>query len=515
MKTHLPTLYRRHRILALAVLLTLLLRLVYGLVVFDRIADRFSWRQDDEYPYIASTLVSAGKYAVSEDSPPTMKRLPVHPLFLAGIYALFGESALAVRIVQSFVCAATCILVYLTAREVSSRRVAQIAAFLFAIYPNSILYSARALSETTYTFLLSLFCFGVVRMFKSPRVRTALAAGIPFGLLVLTKSTAILLPPFLLLALLSRHHRRNLWRVVGNVVLIMLVAALFLLPWAIRNHRISGKVVVLSTWGGAPFYHGYYVATHLATGYGSTNLDREAALEARRLIRERYTPTGQTVDEYYEDRIAYSLVWEEIQARPLYSAWIFVRNLLLAWFLTYGRLTTAVSLLVHVPLLLFSLAGLMIMYRHDRQVWLRSVPLLLILVYYNLIHAVIYPHVRYLFPAIATVATILAAYGIWRLWPLAHSLFFRASGRFRRALQLLLRPNLDIGAHPPVQARRLFVQLDIDGIDHVAADGRRLGRDAHHLTLDLGVERFYVDDRRLTHGHAGHVSLAEVGRLDP
>ncbi|MGD8626932.1 MAG: glycosyltransferase family 39 protein, partial [Anaerolineae bacterium] len=332
--------------------------------------------------------------------------------------------------VQSFVCAATCILIYLTAGEVSSRRAAVIAAFLFAIYPNSILYSARALSETTYTFLLSLFCFGLVRMFKSPRVRTAIAAGIPFGLLVLTKGTTILLPPFLLLALLSRHYRRNLGRVVGSLVLITLVAALFLLPWGVRNHRISGKVVVLSTWGGAPFYHGYYVATHLATGYGSTNLDREAALEARRLIRERYTPTGQAIDEYHEDRLAYSLVWQKIRARPLYSAWIFLRNLPLAWFLTYGRLTTAVSLFVHVPLLLLSLVAIVIMYRRDRQAWIRSLPLLLILVYFNLAHAVIYPHVRYMFPAIATIATILAAYGIWRLWPLAHSLFLQGRWPF-------------------------------------------------------------------------------------
>jgi len=275
----------------------------------------------------------------------------------------------------------------------------------------------------------------LVRMFKSPRVRTAIAAGIPFGLLVLTKGTAILLPPFLLLTLLSRHYRRNLWRVVGNLVLVMLVAAVFLLPWTARNYRISGKVVVLSTWGGAPFYHGYYVATHLATGYGSTNLDREAALEARRLIRERYTPTGQAVDEYYEDRIAYSLVWEKIRARPLYSAWIFLRNVPLAWFLTYGRLTTVVSLLVHVPLLFFSLAGIVMMYRRDHPTWIRALPLLLILAYFNLVHAVIYPHVRYMFPAIATVATILAAYGIWRLWLLAHALFLQRRWPFSRGTQ--------------------------------------------------------------------------------
>jgi 4-amino-4-deoxy-L-arabinose transferase-like glycosyltransferase len=422
MKAHLQTLHRRHGFLALAVLLTLLLRLVYGLFVFEQIADRFSWRLDDGYPYIAYTLVSAGKYAVSEDSLPTMKRLPVHPLFLAGIYALFGRSALAVRIVQSFFCALTCILVYLTAREVSGYRVARIAALIFACYPNSILYSARALSETTYTFLLGLFCFALVKMFKSPRVRNSIAAGIPFGLLVLTRGTTILLPPFLQLTLLSHYYRQRWRRIVGSTALVALMAVLFLLPWSIRNYRLSGKLVVLSSWGGAPFYHGYYVATHLAIGYGSTNLDQEAAQEARRLIRERYASTGQVVDEYYEDRIAYSLVWERVKARPLYSSWVFLRNLFITWFLTYGQLTTVVSFLVHVPLLLFSVGAIVVMCRQDRHTLSRALPLLLVLAYFNLFHAVIYPHVRYMFPAIATVATILAAYGVRHFWSLANSL---------------------------------------------------------------------------------------------
>ena len=102
---------KRYGLLALAVTLTLAVRLVYGLLVFERIADRFSWRSDDEYSDIAYTLLTSGKYAVSEDAPPTMKRLPLHPLILAGIYRLFGRSAVAVCIFQSLLCAATCVVI--------------------------------------------------------------------------------------------------------------------------------------------------------------------------------------------------------------------------------------------------------------------------------------------------------------------------------------------------------------------------------------------------------------------
>jgi len=419
MKTTLHVLRKRYGLLALAVALTLLVRLVYGLVVFEHIADRYSWRLDDEYSDIAYTLITSGKYAVSETSPPTMKRLPLHPLILAGVYAVFGRSLVAVRIFQSLLCAITCAMVYLTAREVANERVAGIASLIFAFYPNSILYSARTLSETTYFLLLSIFCLALVRWFKAPGVWTSMASGLSFGTLMLTKSTTVLLPLFLLLTLLSAHYRKRLWRVISGIVLMVFVAALVMSPWVIRNYKLTGRVIVLSTWGGAPFYHGYYLATHLSDGCRGFRLDHEAAKEARHLVRERYTPIGEPIDEYYQDRIAYSLVWERIMARPLYSFWIFLRNMFLTWFLTYGRMTTIVSFFVHVPMLSLAAYAILVMLRRDPCAWIKMLPLGLICTYFNLFHAVVYPHVRYMSPVIGTIVTILVAYGISHLMSLA------------------------------------------------------------------------------------------------
>ena len=419
MKTTLHVLRKRYDLLALAVALTLLVRLVYGLVVFEHIADRYSWRLDDEYSDIAYTLITSGKYAVSETSPPTMKRLPLHPLILASVYAVFGRSLVAVRIFQSLLCAITCAMVYLTAREVANERVAGIASLIFAFYPNSILYSARTLSETTYFLLLSIFCLALVRWFKVPGVWTSIASGVSFGTLMLTKSTTVLLSLFLLLTLLSAHYRKRLWRVISGIVLMVFVAALVMSPWVIRNYKLTDRVIVLSTWGGAPFYHGYYLATHLSDGCRGFRLDHEAAKEARHLVRERYTPIGEPIDEYYQDRIAYALVWERIMARPLYSFWIFLRNMFLTWFLTYGRMTTIVSFFVHVPLLSLAAYAFLVMLRRDPCAWIKMLPLGLICIYFNLFHAVVYPHVRYMSPVVGTIVTIFVAYGISHLISLA------------------------------------------------------------------------------------------------
>lgn len=421
MKSVFEVLWKRYGFLTLAVALTLLVRITYGLVIFEHIADRFSWRGDDQYSDLAHTISTSGKYAVSETSLPTMKRLPVHPLLLAGVYTVFGRSLVAARIFQCLLCAITCVMVYFTAREVANKRVAGIACLLFAFYPNSILYSARTLSETTYSFLLSIFSFTLVKQFKSLDVRMSIATGLASGVLMLTRSTSILLPPFLFLILLSAHYRRAVWRVIGCIVLAVFVAAIVLSPWVIRNYRLTGKFIPLSTWGGIPFYQGYYLTTHLLDGRSGLELDYDAGREAKRLVRERYTPVGQAVDEYYQDRIAYSLVWEKILTRPFSSAWAFLRNIPLAWFLTYGRLTTIVSFLVHIPLLLLAIYAAFTMSKLDVHTWVKALPLVLVCAYFNLFHAVVYPHARYTSPVTGTIVTVLGAYGVAHLISLVSS----------------------------------------------------------------------------------------------
>jgi 4-amino-4-deoxy-L-arabinose transferase-like glycosyltransferase len=421
MKAVLQILWKRQGCLTLAVALTLLVRLVYGLVIFEHIADHFSWRGDDQYSDLAYTISISGKYAVSETSLPTMKRLPIHPLLLAGVYTVFGRSLVAARIFQCLLCAITCVMVYFTTREVTTKRVAGIASLLFAIYPNSILYSARTLSETTYSFFLSIFSLALVKQFKSLDLRMSVVTGLSYGVLMLTKSTTILLPPFLFLILLSAHYRRTLWRVVSCIVLAVFVAAIVLSPWAIRNYRLTDEFVPLSTWGGLPFYQGYYLTTHLLDGRSGRELDYEAGQEAKRLVRERYTPVGQPIDEFYQDRIAYSLVWEKILARPLSSAWAFLRNIPLAWFLTYGRLTTIVSFFVHIPLLLLATYAVFTMSKLDVHAWIKALPLVLVCAYFNLFHAVVYPHARYMAPVTGAIVTGLGAYGIAHLISLVSS----------------------------------------------------------------------------------------------
>lgn len=68
---------------------------------------------------------------------------PLYPLFLSGVYFLFGEGYWPVRIVQGALSALSCVVVYLLTRPVLNAQTAKLASFLCAIYPFFIFFSLQ------------------------------------------------------------------------------------------------------------------------------------------------------------------------------------------------------------------------------------------------------------------------------------------------------------------------------------------------------------------------------------
>src|SRR5205809_2046823 len=68
------------------------------------------------YAQLARNLLEQHVYSDAAEAPynPTLIRLPGYPLFLAGVYALFGHhNNTAVRIIQALIDTATCALIAL------------------------------------------------------------------------------------------------------------------------------------------------------------------------------------------------------------------------------------------------------------------------------------------------------------------------------------------------------------------------------------------------------------------
>ena len=118
-----------------------------------------------QYDNIAVNILSGNGLSEVFDGPrvPTSKRPPIYPLFLAGIYAIFGHNYFAVKVIQAIIGGIFCIVVFFIAYTVyADKRIAIISSFLTAIYRpfiSGITYyggPARLLSEYLYMFILGI-----------------------------------------------------------------------------------------------------------------------------------------------------------------------------------------------------------------------------------------------------------------------------------------------------------------------------------------------------------------------
>jgi 4-amino-4-deoxy-L-arabinose transferase-like glycosyltransferase len=200
----------------------------------------------------------------------TAYRLPGPSLVWAGCYAVFGHRHAVVRVVHCLVGAATIALVYLIGRQTFGWPVGLLAAAAFTVWPFSLLYSTELLSEPLGTFWLLAYVAASLEFAARPGPGRAVAAGLLLGLALLTRGNIVLLLPLTLLWGAVQFWRQP--RAMAWALAIPLFAVATLVPWTVRNYRVFGTFVPLSTGSGDvllgshnrlvvtdPDYYGYWV----------------------------------------------------------------------------------------------------------------------------------------------------------------------------------------------------------------------------------------------------------------
>ncbi|MEW6750969.1 MAG: glycosyltransferase family 39 protein [Candidatus Latescibacterota bacterium] len=174
-------------------------------------------------------------------------RPPFYPCFLALVYGSLGYSHGAVRVVQACVGAGTALLVWDLGRRLMPAA-ALTAGLLAALYGPLVSSSYEVMSETWFTFLgvLSLSRLARATRGQDPGRDRLLLGGCAVGLAALTRPVGLLLlPAFALPAVLAGGRqgiRRTAWVAVG--------LACVMAPWTLRNWRVHGAIVPLTTQGG-------------------------------------------------------------------------------------------------------------------------------------------------------------------------------------------------------------------------------------------------------------------------
>ena len=120
-------------------------------------------------------------FAVDGIASPYYFRTPGYPLFLAGLYAMFGHWPPAVYAAQVVLHGLSVVLLFLLARACLDRRVAALSACLVAVFPVLLMYIPMVLSEILSAFLVSLSLWLILAYTRRERGWILLVAGAVMG----------------------------------------------------------------------------------------------------------------------------------------------------------------------------------------------------------------------------------------------------------------------------------------------------------------------------------------------
>ncbi|HSE16051.1 MAG TPA: glycosyltransferase family 39 protein [Pyrinomonadaceae bacterium] len=195
------------------------------------------------YSQIARNVLEQHIYSHDAQAPytPSIIRLPGYPLFLVGIYALFGHgNNTAVRLVQAVLDTITCLLVAWVVFEWSRKHwAAMMALALAAVCPFTAIYVATILTEVPTNFLAVAMVLTATFAFKATtRAFTWwIVTGLIAGLAVLFRPDSGLFAAAigltLVLSSLRRFREATLYATIFS-----LAFCLVLVPWTIRNRRV-------------------------------------------------------------------------------------------------------------------------------------------------------------------------------------------------------------------------------------------------------------------------------------
>jgi 4-amino-4-deoxy-L-arabinose transferase-like glycosyltransferase len=183
------------------------------------------------------------------DTGPTAWMTPLFPMFLAGIFRIFGSYTfhawLAVVLFNILCCSAAVVPLYLIGKRLGGKSLGAGAAWLWAIFPNAILLPVESMWDASLSALIAVtILWATFALDDSPRFRNWCMYGLLWSVALMTNATLGALLPFLLAWLAYRAHKIDpQW--VAKIAATIGIVVLCCVPWTIRNYSAFHTFVPL------------------------------------------------------------------------------------------------------------------------------------------------------------------------------------------------------------------------------------------------------------------------------
>jgi len=295
----------RRQILELFILIALV-HASFSLIVWPHIKknEKIYTEDRDKYSEIAKNILAGKGYSLDPGPHPTMKRMPLYPLFLAALYGVFGRSDIVLFIFQ-FLFVIACVIITMSIANRINKAAGLFSGAIVGLYPLVILYTPRHYSEVITLFLVTFSIWALIKYLENKQKFWFVLFSFSISLAWLSRSSLFLLLGAIFVVLMVDRAVKNkkFIFITGIIVFIITIA-----PWVIRNYRISGCFVPGSTWNSRAALHGILVMTDKDAENRLRLLDQAYSLHFDRKIQLKLGVIDSPKLEVAQSRYAYKLI---------------------------------------------------------------------------------------------------------------------------------------------------------------------------------------------------------------
>ncbi|MBD3286387.1 hypothetical protein GF359_07520 [candidate division WOR-3 bacterium] len=285
----------------------LILHFAVILPAFRHVSQLFTWPDAVCYERLSVNVLEGNGYSTAASTPylPNSSMVPGYPLFIAGVYSIFGNSPYAAAVIQIILSLSLISGIIIWCVKRFNLKTGLLAGILLLLCLSFAFYSTQLMSDALFLCIFIPGLWFVLGLFENrqPLISGA-TAGVLLGLAALTRPIGLYFPlllPFLFLT--TRDKGRFLTRLGGYGILV----ATFLIvisPWFIRNKVTFGHFF-FSTVQSFNLSH-IHAAPIKASIDGITIYEAKAEFEEQAFLRygeprneaERYIFTGRTAMNY-------------------------------------------------------------------------------------------------------------------------------------------------------------------------------------------------------------------------
>jgi 4-amino-4-deoxy-L-arabinose transferase-like glycosyltransferase len=395
-----PAAAPQRRVRALAIVAALVVRIAWGIAVpVEPISD------SAVYDTLAQNIAAGIGYSWHPGEPTAYWAVGTSAVY-AFLYSIFGHAYAPIVAVNILLGALVVALAGSLARRWLGEEVGGLAAWILALWPAMIEYTTLLASELLFiAFVLVALWLAAIPSWK-PLARS-LAAGLAFAAACYVRPIVLLFVPIAFLG--EAVSRKKLSRMLAASAIAYLALLAAVLPWSLRNDRVFGRFVLVSTNAGANFWMGNnpettgsYMEPPRLGILNEAERDRELKRQAWAYIVEKPLPfVARTIGKALSlhDRETIGVVWNEGGLRRRAGAGVVLPLKLLSsayWYLA----------------LIAAALGIALLFRNRGFVGAIVAPPLLAWLYFAAMHSVTVVGDRYHVPSIPFVA-MLAAYAVF------------------------------------------------------------------------------------------------------